>query len=124
MTKVLIADPFISSHTITPEDEFVVVATDGLWDVMNHKQVVEFVDNWAKTHHAQFDHDAANGAQGSNSHNCAYTPSDCVSAALVTEAVARNSLDNVSVTVLFLQPLAQIVARQQQQQQQQPSNKT
>lgn len=42
-TGVLISDPEISSFVPSIKDEFVVIATDGLWDVMTSQAVVDFV---------------------------------------------------------------------------------
>jgi serine/threonine protein phosphatase PrpC len=34
-TNSLIPDPEVTSFSVTPDDEFIVIATDGLWDVMS-----------------------------------------------------------------------------------------
>ncbi|XP_065624006.1 probable protein phosphatase 2C 74, partial [Quercus suber] len=39
----LISVPEISYHQVTEKDEFVVLATDGVWDVLSNKEVVEIV---------------------------------------------------------------------------------
>ncbi|XP_075661422.1 putative protein phosphatase 2C 33 isoform X1 [Castanea sativa] len=39
----LISVPEISYHQLTEKDEFVVLATDGVWDVLSNKEVVEIV---------------------------------------------------------------------------------
>jgi len=39
----VIPDPDITCYELTPSDQFIVVATDGLWDVMTDQKVVEFV---------------------------------------------------------------------------------
>ena len=39
----LIATPEIEVHTIKPSDEFIVLATDGLWVTMTNMEVVTFV---------------------------------------------------------------------------------
>ncbi|KAL9687379.1 hypothetical protein QQ045_031780 [Rhodiola kirilowii] len=39
----LISVPEVSYHRITEKDEFVVLATDGVWDVLSNKEVVEIV---------------------------------------------------------------------------------
>lgn len=41
--QVVTADPDINSHTHTEEDEFIVVACDGIWDVLTSQQVIDFV---------------------------------------------------------------------------------
>jgi len=42
-SKYLIADPEFTEVLLLPEDQFIVVATDGLWDVMNEDEVVSFI---------------------------------------------------------------------------------
>uniref|UniRef100_A0A2N9GLM7 PPM-type phosphatase domain-containing protein n=1 Tax=Fagus sylvatica TaxID=28930 RepID=A0A2N9GLM7_FAGSY len=39
----LISVPEISYHRLTDKDEFVVLATDGIWDVLSNKEVVDIV---------------------------------------------------------------------------------
>uniref|UniRef100_A0A0C9S124 TSA: Wollemia nobilis Ref_Wollemi_Transcript_28262_2452 transcribed RNA sequence n=1 Tax=Wollemia nobilis TaxID=56998 RepID=A0A0C9S124_9CONI len=39
----LIAVPDISYHRLTERDEFIVMATDGIWDVLSNKEVVDIV---------------------------------------------------------------------------------
>ncbi|PKU65204.1 probable protein phosphatase 2C 73 [Dendrobium catenatum] len=41
----LISTPQLSSWKLTEKDEFVVLATDGLWDVLSNKQVVKTVSS-------------------------------------------------------------------------------
>ncbi len=41
--QMITAQPDLITHTIGPEDEFFVVACDGIWDVMSSQAVVDFV---------------------------------------------------------------------------------
>ena len=41
--QMITAQPDIIAHRIKPEDEFLVVACDGIWDVMSSQAVVDFV---------------------------------------------------------------------------------
>jgi len=41
--SALTATPDIVSYTLSSDDDFAVLACDGLWDVMSHQDVVEFV---------------------------------------------------------------------------------
>ncbi|KAM0753554.1 PP2C-domain-containing protein [Meredithblackwellia eburnea MCA 4105] len=41
--QVVTADPDIIVHEPTPEDEFLVIACDGIWDVLSSQQVIDYV---------------------------------------------------------------------------------
>ncbi|TFK74804.1 PP2C-domain-containing protein [Pluteus cervinus] len=41
--QVITADPDVTCHEITEEDEFLVLACDGIWDCLSSQQVVDFV---------------------------------------------------------------------------------
>lgn len=41
--QVITADPDITTHQITEEDEFFVVACDGIWDCLSSQHVVDYV---------------------------------------------------------------------------------
>jgi protein phosphatase 2C family protein 2/3 len=47
--------PDIVTRTITPQDEFIVLACDGIWDVLDNQQVVNFI----KSHKAYAEGDLA-----------------------------------------------------------------
>jgi len=88
--KVMIAEPYIFQHKITESDEYLVIATDGLWDVMNDVQTRNFIHNWMKE----------NPMEGESEESCAYSKN--ISIALTEEATRLNSGDNITVCVLFL----------------------
>jgi protein phosphatase 2C family protein 2/3 len=41
--QIITADPDVSVHEITCEDEFLVIACDGIWDCLSSQQVVNFI---------------------------------------------------------------------------------
>ncbi|KAF7978516.1 hypothetical protein HWV62_45685 [Athelia sp. TMB] len=41
--QVITADPDVTEHDITDEDEFLIIACDGIWDCLTSQQVVDFV---------------------------------------------------------------------------------
>ena len=55
------AEPEVKEHEITDEDEFLIMGTDGVWDVIDNNQAVEIV----QTHIAR---------QGAN-----WVPEECAS---------------------------------------------
>lgn len=46
----LTAEPDVATHVITPEDEFVLLACDGLWDVFSSQRAVEFARGKLREH--------------------------------------------------------------------------
>ena len=72
-------EPALHTVEITDDHKFLILACDGLWDVMNHSQAAEF----AKSKIAE-----GESAKG-------------VAAALVSEALRRKTEDNVTVIVVI-----------------------
>lgn len=83
--------------------DFVVIASDGLWDVMANDEAVRFVQRYRQRHHPQ--HDMCDGALDSG--DCpAAGASDSweqhAATALAREAFVRGSSDNIGVLVVPL----------------------
>ncbi|CAN6451708.1 unnamed protein product [Victoria cruziana] len=75
------AEPEITETDLSSDDEFLVMASDGLWDVLGNDEVVPIIRDTVKE------------------------PSMCAKR-LATEAVERGSKDNVTVIVIFLRPVS------------------
>ncbi|XP_010244437.1 PREDICTED: protein kinase and PP2C-like domain-containing protein [Nelumbo nucifera] len=75
------AEPEITKINLSPEDEYLVMASDGLWDVMSNEDVVSIIRDTVKE------------------------PGMC-SKRLATEAAERGSKDNITVIVVFLRPVS------------------
>ncbi|GAA0179820.1 hypothetical protein Leryth_006601 [Lithospermum erythrorhizon] len=75
------AEPEITNTEISIDDEYLVMATDGLWDVLSDEDVVSIIRDTVKD------------------------PGMC-SKRLATEAAARGSNDNITVIVVFLRPVS------------------
>ncbi|KAL1220108.1 Protein kinase and PP2C-like domain-containing protein [Cardamine amara subsp. amara] len=75
------AEPEISETILSADDEFLVMASDGLWDVVNDEEVIGIIRDTVKE------------------------PSMC-SKRLATEAAERGSGDNITVIVVFLRPVS------------------
>ncbi|KAJ2346725.1 Protein phosphatase 2C 2, partial [Coemansia sp. RSA 2671] len=41
--QIVTADPDVIKHELAADDEFLVIACDGIWDCMSNQQVVQFV---------------------------------------------------------------------------------
>ena len=76
----LVAEPDIRVHTIHTHDEFVVIACDGIYDVMSSQMVVNFVRQKLRLHR-----DVQKAAEQ-----------------LVAKALTLNSVDNCSAFVIVL----------------------
>jgi serine/threonine protein phosphatase PrpC len=79
------AKPDISVQVLTPDDDFMVLATDGLWDVMSTVDVVGFIQ-------ALIDEDDGE----------LMADRDLFAAKLVEEALRRGTYDNVTVIIVWL----------------------
>ncbi|KAL8172212.1 hypothetical protein V2J09_024016 [Rumex salicifolius] len=75
------AEPEITEYTLSSEDEFLVMASDGLWDVVSNEEVSRIIRDTVKE------------------------PGMC-SKRLATEAAERGSSDNITVIVVFLRPVS------------------
>lgn len=74
------AAPDISQFPRNPEDQFVVLACDGVWDVMSNQQVVKFVSDHLKAGKAP----------------------ELICELLLDHCLAKNSKDNMSVIIIAL----------------------
>lgn len=80
-TRGLSASPEITKVKLHAEDEFVIVACDGLWDVMDSAEAIRF----ARAHLSRY--------------NCVDTASEF----LVREALKKQSDDNITVIIIGFQ---------------------
>jgi len=78
----IIADAETKKTTLTPEDEFLIIGCDGLYDVMTYQECVSFCRNLVSSQ----------------------TPSQAISESIVAEALNRGSNDNVTVLFILLRP--------------------
>jgi serine/threonine protein phosphatase PrpC len=93
---VVTAEPDIHRTALESQDDFVVLATDGLWDVMSSQQVIKFIHR----HLESFDGGSAlkpdyrrKALQGNMAN------------LLVAEALRRGTMDNVTIVILWLHPI-------------------
>ncbi|KAK9828917.1 hypothetical protein WJX72_002777 [[Myrmecia] bisecta] len=77
----LTAEPEVASYELTADDEFLIIASDGLWDKLRNDEAVGLV------------------------HDTVKMPAMC-GQRLATEALTRGSGDNITVLVAFLKPVA------------------
>jgi len=101
MGSFLIPEPYVFEHSITDENDLVVIATDGLWDVMTPIQVSDFVYEWQSKHQLSMNANQSGSKDSSEEENLDDSETNA-STALVEEALRLNSSDNTSVIVMFL----------------------
>lgn len=82
LNSVVIAEPSVRIEPCTEQDEFLIVATDGLWDLVKHEEACEMVRECIKN---------------------APTQRKMMAQMLVDEAIKRKASDNVTVLVVFFQ---------------------
>ena len=45
----VIAEPVVTTHTVVPEDEFMIIASDGVWEFLSSAEAVKIVgDNLSR----------------------------------------------------------------------------
>jgi len=81
--------PDVSRHELEEQDEFVIVACDGLWDVMTDQEAVKIVL------------DATEAILGRHISVSSQQVAHMVSQVLVKEALMRGTIDNVTCAVFF-----------------------
>ena len=92
------AIPTITRHSITKDDDFMVLASDGLFDMMTPEDVVAFV---AQKRCSVLKHEGSGTCTGTCSCTCSNVDVTSIAEALVSEALSRGSSDNVTATVVF-----------------------
>ncbi|KAL8244538.1 hypothetical protein R6Q59_010796 [Mikania micrantha] len=77
-TSPLIAMPDVRQTVLTDDDEFLIIACDGIWDVMSNQEAVGFVRR----------------------HLRLYDDPDCCARELVNQALRRDTSDNLTAIVV------------------------
>jgi len=88
----------VKRFPLRPEDEFVLLASDGLWDVMSSQEVVSYV-------HKRLDAAPKDGADVNSDEDMAnlrYLRRKNMSRFIANEALRRGSGDNISVVIVWL----------------------
>ena len=85
LKQFVVSTPFVNSMALTEEDDFLILACDGVWDVMSDQEVVDFVKVYAE-----------------NQNGSTEEKFDVIARALVDEALKRGSTDNITAIVVKL----------------------
>jgi serine/threonine protein phosphatase PrpC len=91
-----LSDKVSSTKDGVGNDEFVILASDGLWDVMTSQDCVDFVHKRLKSKPSRFT------LSSSDNSNLLVTKRKNMSRFLANEALRRGSGDNICVIVLWL----------------------
>lgn len=91
----VIATPEVTINARSDEDECLILASDGLWDVLSNEVVCEV----ARKCLSGRPHRSHSGLQAEGRDN---SPSTVAAALLTNLAIARGSQDNISVVVVDL----------------------
>lgn len=82
-------------YELDPSDEFIIIACDGLWDVMQNNEAVNFV----RDHIYNLDLSCYNILGSYPSREVKNTK--CLARKLASYAIAKGSYDNVSIIIVF-----------------------
>jgi protein phosphatase PTC1 len=85
LKQFVVSTPYVKSMELTEDDEFLILACDGVWDVMSDQEVVDFVKVYSDSN-------------GGNTNE----KFDLIARALVDEALKRGSTDNITAYVVKL----------------------
>eukprot|EP01124_Arcella_intermedia_P018615 TRINITY_DN2564_c0_g1_i2.p1 TRINITY_DN2564_c0_g1~~TRINITY_DN2564_c0_g1_i2.p1 ORF type:complete len:447 (+),score=86.83 TRINITY_DN2564_c0_g1_i2:120-1460(+) len=77
--KYLTSEPELTRHALSAESEFVVVSSDGLYEVFTNEEVIDWIRKGLKTKETQLSHLAHE---------------------LIEEAIDRGAADNVSIVIV------------------------
>lgn len=92
----IISTPDIKLYKIQPlVDSFIIIASDGLWDVMTSQEVVDFI------HDCMIRYDLK--SLSSSSKHSVDNMRDKVIKELTQEALRRGSMDNITIIIMWLQ---------------------
>jgi protein phosphatase 2C len=87
--------PDIFHYRLQMDDEFIIIACDGLWDVLQNHEAVNFVRDHVNNNHIEY-------YNIPNKYPSIETAStNNIARKLASYAIARNSMDNVSIFIIF-----------------------
>lgn len=89
--------PDIFYYQLIPDDEFIVMACDGVWDVLKNDEVINFVRDHLYNNHIEY-YTVPNKYPIVNSYN-----QRNIARKLAEYAIARGSTDNVSALIIFFE---------------------
>lgn len=99
----VIPEPEVTVTGRTEMDEFMIIASDGLWDVISNDLACQLARRFLYGHLGPKNSDRATHGQEMNNESRATQ----AAAALVKLAMARGSKDNISIIVVDLKRLKQ-----------------
>ncbi|PNY03507.1 putative protein phosphatase 2C 8-like protein [Trifolium pratense] len=102
MKPFVISQPEINVYGRTKSDEFVVVASDGLWDVVSNNFVCEVVRSCLQGHMRMRHNNNNNHNHIKEDHHTIKSYAAEAAAILAELAMAKGSKDNISVIVIQL----------------------
>lgn len=105
MKPIVISEPEIRVSERTPEDEFLIIASDGMWDVLSNDLACDIVRRCLRDERRQGPAEEllADGGAGAAEHVNPGGSYCSMAATLLTRlALGRQSSDNISVIVVDL----------------------
>eukprot|EP00055_Hartaetosiga_balthica_P007506 m.25876 g.25876 ORF g.25876 m.25876 type:complete len:159 (+) comp5807_c1_seq1:805-1281(+) len=98
-SPIIGSTPEINSYKLTPEFSFLILACDGVWDVLSDQEAVDIV---LKGHAMAIEtNGVAHDEERKVLHSPHFTPADAAGA-IIRAAFKKMSMDNISVIVVRL----------------------
>lgn len=91
--------PETFSYSLQNDDEFIIIACDGLWDVLQNHEAVNFVRDHLNNNNIDFYNIVSKYPSKEVSNT------NCIARKLASYAIARGSTDNVSIFIIFLKKI-------------------
>ena len=119
------ADPSVGCRVLRAEDEFVLLASDGLWCVVDEQDAVDAVHSFLQREfegerQRQRQRERQRGLASPSLHGPIHSVAARAADHLATLALQRGSKDNVCCIVIIIAQLGHEQQQQQSQQSQQP----
>jgi serine/threonine protein phosphatase PrpC len=100
----------MTTFDVEDDDEFIILASDGLWDVMSSQEAISFVRDTLResgpvlegSSKASSDSEIQEDETESESEPASTNLQNRIADLLVAEALKRGTTDNVTVVVLWL----------------------
>ena len=98
----MVSEPDVRCIDRTEDDECLIIASDGLWDVISNDTACDVARTYLANAHKKNETNESKNETNESSSTCSDAAAASVAAMLVKLAYVRGSKDNISVLVIDL----------------------